>query len=95
MDANQFFINGTGLDPNRFPVPNWLLSRTLGPLQVDANQLFVATPYPKTRRVPSAVAQQACLVDINDIDGRATTLWLPTSRRHRLVPDPNQDTWQP
>ncbi len=95
VDANQYLVNNRRLDPNQYPVPLWLRGKTLKPIQIPPEKLFVSTPYNTGQPINSKLAHQACLVDPNDIDGKATMLWLPARRRHRLVPDPNEGSWQP
>lgn len=83
--AGRYYVNQIALDPGRYPVPGWLMHNTLAPTQVPVGRFFVSTEYNRSNRaLPSQMIRQACLVDSNDIDGLATMLWNPSSRRHRL-----------
>lgn len=85
MDSQGFHVNGTPLGLEQFPVPHWMRTWknevTLGP-----NQYFITTAYHRrgAADLPPGTVERLCLISKQAIESRATMLWWPLTRRHRL-----------
>lgn len=79
-----FAVNGEALDVERYPLPRWLHGRTLS-ATIGPGAYFVSSEYTiqvhGVGNVPDEQVKAQCLVDANDIEGRAFMRWLPISRR--------------
>jgi type IV secretory pathway protease TraF len=93
--GDTFVIGRKPLDPNSFPVPQWLRRRgDRARVPVPADSYFVSSEYTLGGRTNVAVTDQmianACLVKASDIRGRPFLHWWPL-RERKFVNDPHQD----
>jgi hypothetical protein len=81
---NLYAVNDEPLEVERYPLPRWLHGRTLS-VRIKPGVYFVSSEYTVQARGLGAVTNEqvkaVCLVDANDIEGRAFMRWLPISRR--------------
>jgi len=80
LKDNHFNVDGQTLDPNNFPIPNWLQNRTFY-AKINDSSFFIAAEYNTNSRITKGFIGQACIVDVNKIDRRAYMIWSPIWRR--------------
>lgn len=82
--AEGFYAVGDEpLNPERFPVPRWLQNRRMT-VVVRPASYFVSSPYTVRGRAGALTDQavrDACLMKMEDIQGRAFMRWWPLQRR--------------
>ena len=85
IDQGVYTVDGTALSTHDYPVPTWI-SRRRVELLVGPNQYFVSSLYGRrgVRGVRKDMIKRLCLVNKEAIASRATMLWWPLNRRHRL-----------
>jgi hypothetical protein len=80
-----YFIGDKRLDPNAFPVPQWLQQYPLkSRLAIPAGEYFVSAVYRVDmhgRTVEDQDIAEVCIIGAADVHGRAFMRWLPLSRR--------------
>jgi hypothetical protein len=86
IDQGVYMVNGRSLSTDDYPVPAWLPRRRIE-LLAGPNQYFVSSMYRArgVRGVRDDAIKRLCLVDKEAIGSRATMLWWPLNRRHRLT----------
>lgn len=79
-----YAVNGKVLEGKAYPLPQWLRGRTLS-ATIRPGAYFVSSEYTVqvqgVARVSDDLIRAMCLVDIENIEGRAFMRWLPISRR--------------
>ena len=79
-----YAVGDEPLDPERFPVPRWLANRTIT-VRVRPGYYFVSSAYTVqvhgNARLTDDAIRNACLVEAEDIEGRAFMRWWPLTRR--------------
>ena len=86
-----YYVNGSPLPPEAFPTPGWIGRNMTKPLQVLDHQYCITSEYGRGGQgLTKRAIRMALLVDHNNVSARATMLWSPLMRRHRLVSDPNR-----
>jgi len=82
--GDSYAVDDRPLDPNRYPVPGWLAGRALV-VPVPSGKYFVSTPYTMQAhgnvRLANNAIRNVCLVDVDEIGGRAFIQWWPLRRR--------------
>lgn len=89
ITEESFFVDGERLDPNEYPVPQWL-RRTRKPITIEIPQgrYFVTSEYNVAGGAQvDAFIRDACIVRIRDIEARAIMVWFPVNRRGFLKTD--------
>lgn len=84
---DSYAVNGEPVDPNTYPLPRWLRGRELS-AKIKPGAYLVSSEYRIQARgfgnLPDEQVIAMCLVNANDIEGRAFMRWLPISRRGYL-----------
>ncbi len=83
IKEGAFIIDGQKLDPAKYPVPTWLRGRKIS-VNIGSNSYFISTDYSvhiHGARLGDAQVRTVCVVNADDIEGRAFMLWWPLSRR--------------
>lgn len=78
-----FIVNGRRLDPDQYPVPQWLQNFSFS-ATIPEDSYFVSTRYNISAfgmRLESSHVRQACFVKADDINARAFMRWWPVARR--------------
>ena len=82
IQDRTFYINDGLLDPNEFPVPAWLRSRTFA-VTVPEKHYFISAAYRGTG-YNTGMITQACLISEDQVRARAIMQWSPIRRRKFL-----------
>jgi len=81
---NIFLVNNQELDPEKFPVPNWLQDRKFS-VSIGDNSYFVSSEYNLAIHGYTSLTNQnicvICVVNASDIEARAFMRWWPLSKR--------------
>lgn len=89
IDQHVYTVNGRTLSADEYPVPAWFPRQRIE-VRVRPHHYFVSSAYRArgARGVGSDAVKTLCLVNKEAIESRATMLWWPLNRRHRLnAPD--------
>jgi hypothetical protein len=83
--AHGFYaIDSDPLDPERFPVPNWLDDRAMT-LSIRQDSYFVSLAYTVREqgnvRLTDEAIRNVCLLETEEIQGQAFMRWWPLTRR--------------
>jgi len=86
VHENAYVADGQRLDPNRVPVPSWLLGRPWrSGISIPPTAYFISTEYTVhihgNIRLDDAAIRGVCVVPAADIRGRAFLRRLPLARR--------------
>jgi hypothetical protein len=89
LRGQAYWIGNQRLDPNQFPVPNWLRRfTTRSGIPIPPDSYFVSSEYTIAGHANVGVTNQmiggACLVKAADIRGRAFLHWWPLRERKFL-----------
>jgi hypothetical protein len=82
----RYRLNGKALDPNQFPVPNWLRNIELS-TTIPQGSYFVSSEYmviSAERRLTAQDALGVSVVPADRLKAKGIVRWLPTRKRGRL-----------
>ncbi len=83
LAGNIFHVNGRALDPNVYPVPNWLRGRGFV-ITIAPSRYFISSEYrvfTQGRNVAAADIERTCVLGKDRLEAIAIMKWLPVNRR--------------
>jgi hypothetical protein len=82
ISGGQYRVDGIDLDPEMYPMPDWLTARELS-VEVPAGHYLVSTAYyvRGAIEIPDDLIIGTLLVPAEELDGLAFIRWLPVMRR--------------
>jgi len=86
ITQDGFDVDGERLDPNAYPVPQWL-RRTRNPVTITVPDdcYFVSSEYELRGAAPAdMLIRDACIIGARDIRAVAIMVWFPVNRRRFL-----------
>lgn len=84
IQKGVFIVNGQPLDPEKYPVPQWLHNMNFS-AKIPDNSYFVSAQYNVTAhggiRLQASDVRQICLMKASDIEAEAFMRWWPLLKR--------------
>lgn len=79
IQKDRFYINDVELDPEKYPVPSWLINHDLS-TTIPVDSYFIIAEFGGRRFRPEEIIR-ACTIPMQQIEAKAVLRWHPLHRR--------------